>query len=104
MHKQVRASPGAEEELTAAARWYEGRRAGLGAEFIAAADLAVSQIRELPSSGSPVRNVPPELGIRQLQVQRFPYAVVFMDLRAETYILAFAHTRRAPGYWRGRLT
>jgi len=42
------------------------------------------------------------LGARVLRVDRFPYSVVFLDLESQVRILAFAHGRRRPGYWRRR--
>jgi hypothetical protein len=36
-------------------------------------------------------------------VKRFPYVVIFTIRNAETVrVLAFAHTRRRPGYWKKR--
>ena len=104
MSKPLRAEPEALEELQAAARWYEQRRDGLGFELLASVREATGRIRESPSSGSPVRHVAPELGIRQLLLGRFPYAVVFIELAEELRILAFAHTSREPGYWRSRIS
>jgi|GEM_PF-2605751 hypothetical protein len=44
--------PEAEAELLAAAQWYEERRAGLGVELIATADVALHEILEKPSASS----------------------------------------------------
>jgi hypothetical protein len=43
------------------------------------------------------------LGVRRLLVDRFPYALVFVESETEIRVLAVAHTRRRPGYWRSRL-
>lgn len=103
MSKRLRVELEALEELRAAARWYEERRAGLGLDLLASAKEGVGRIRQLPSCGSPVRDVAAELGTRQLLLGRFPYTVVFVELASEIRILAFAHTSRQPGYWRKRL-
>lgn len=36
-------------------------------------------------------------------LRRFPYAVIVREGAAEIIVVAFAHTARRPGYWRGRL-
>lgn len=39
-----------------------------------------------------------DLDIRRALLPRFPYAVVFFELEAETRVLAVAHASRRPGY------
>ena len=97
----VRLEPEADEELGAAARWYEAQREGLGHEFIDAADEAISRIASPAHGSSPVPGV--ELPVRRIFMKRFPYAVVFMATTNEIVIVAFAHVRRRPGYWSSRL-
>ena len=43
-----------------------------------------------------------EDGSRRLLLRHFPYAVYFDIDGATVYVLAVAHQRRAPGYWRNR--
>ena len=102
MRKLVRVDSEAEEELSAAAAWYEQKRPGLSADFLASIHEAIAQVQHLPESGSRFPNVPDHLGVRRVLVQRFPYSIVYMDLEDEIRVLAFAHSRRRPGYWRGR--
>jgi toxin ParE1/3/4 len=103
VNKPVRAEPEADEELRAAARWYERRRPGLGREFLAAIGAAVELVQRHPAGGSRVPKVKRTFPVRRLILRRFPYAVVFLELEAEIRILAFAHHRRRPGYWLRRL-
>jgi hypothetical protein len=49
------------------------------------------------------RDVPSHLHVRKLPSQRFPYAIVFIELDDEIRVLAIAHGKRQPGYWRARL-
>ena len=102
MTRRLRIDADAEEELAAAIAWYEGRRSGLGRGFLDAVDEALIHVRERPKTGSPVPGVPAELGTRRVAVKKFPYSVIFMELATEVRILAFAHARRRPGYWRKR--
>lgn len=104
MSKPVRVARGARAELRAAARWYELRREGLGAEFLSAADRAVDRIRRFPTSGGLVVDADPSLGIRHLLFEQFPYAILYVELPQQIRIIAFAHTSRAPGYWKSRAT
>lgn len=48
---RLRVESDAEEELTAAAEWYESRRAGLGVELVAVIDGALEAI--VAATGSP---------------------------------------------------
>ena len=103
MIKPIRTEPEAEQELLEAACWYEQRRPGLGLEFLAAIRAAVELIQHDPAGGSRVPGVKDEVPARRIVLRRFPYAVVFLELETEVRILAFAHARRRPGYWSGRL-
>jgi len=42
-------------------------------------------------------------GTRRVVLQRFPFFIVFLDWQEEIYIVAVAHTKRRPGYWKGRV-
>jgi hypothetical protein len=44
-----------------------------------------------------------ELTFRQAFIRRFPYKVIFLERPDEIMILACAHSRQRPGYWRRRL-
>lgn len=93
---KLRILPEAEEELLAAAQWYEDRRPGLGAELVATVDAALDQIREGPLSCPLWRSAYP---FRKLVVRRFPYVVFYTVSADEVEVVAFAHGKRKPGYW-----
>lgn len=103
MNPRVRFEDEAEAEYRAAGRWYEERRVGLGLEFLDAVDTTIDQIVKLPHAGAPVRGLPPDLLVRHAPVKRFPYRVVYLEAETTTRILAVAHERRKPGYWKSRL-
>jgi toxin ParE1/3/4 len=102
MKRPLRLDREAEEELEAAWRWYEERRPGLGREFLDSIKEALLRL-EGPTVSLLVEGVPTDLGVRRLLVRRFPYSVVFVDLPTERRVLAIAHSRRRPGFWRKRL-
>ena len=104
MNPKIRVEEAAAAELEASVVWYEENRAGLGERFLNAVDLTLGQIAQWPRSGAPVPDVASDLNVRRVPVGRFPFHVVYLEMTDEIRVLAFAHDRRLPGYWRGRST
>jgi plasmid stabilization system protein ParE len=96
---RLRIAPEAEEELAAAAEWYEARRDGLGVELVASVDRAFEEILAAPLSHATWRTDRP---FRKNVVRRFPYVVFFTVDEDAVVVVAVAHARRKPGYWVGR--
>jgi toxin ParE1/3/4 len=94
----VRIHPAALEEAEAATEWYERRSSRAAGLFLDELDLAVDRIRDNPGQ-FPVYG----FGTRKLVFQRFPYLVVFRETSAGVEIIAVAHGRRRPSYWRDRV-
>ena len=69
MTKPLRFDVEAEEELGAAARWYESERPGLGGEFLASIEEVVVEIPKRPESFSLTPTVPENLGVRRVVVK-----------------------------------
>ena len=44
-----------------------------------------------------------ERGVKRLLMGRFPFSVVFVVTGEHVVVLALAHHRRKPNYWRDRL-
>jgi plasmid stabilization system protein ParE len=103
MTRRVVIEPEAERELRAARDSYERQREGLGAQFVDSIDEAIARIAALPSASTPVPGVAEELAARRMFVRRFPYTVVFIEHEGLLSVVAFAHARRKPGYWLGRI-
>jgi len=89
--------PEAEAEFAAAALFYESRAASLGRSFSAEVQRTISLILEYPDAGALVRPA-----VRKTLVDRFPYSVVYRRDPESVVILAIAHARRWPGYWKRR--
>jgi len=102
MSKPVRSDADAKAELASAVKWYDEQRLGLGEKFLNSVRDCVERIGRSPGTFPLTPRQPEELGIRSARVARFPYSVVFIELTAEIRVLAFAHERRRPFYWRGR--
>lgn len=102
MTKPLRFLPEAETELRAAAEWYDDL-AGLGHELVAEVQAVTSKIIEMPGAFAPARGVRASVGAREAAVKRFPYRLIFVEVEQELRVVAVAHVRRRPGYWRDRL-
>ena len=98
MIRPIRAAKLASEELTAAVQRYERQRPGLGGEFFDAILGTIDRISETPEAGSSFKT----LEARRMLVAGFPYQIVYRMRADEIRILAFAHLRRRPGFWRHR--
>ena len=87
----------AEEELNEAAAYYAQARPGLGDAFLAEAQRAVSALASSPLAGPAV-----EGDVRWWLLARFPYSVLYRVRADHIRVLAIAHQKRRPLYWRGR--
>jgi plasmid stabilization system protein ParE len=94
--------PEATAELEDSIRWYERRHGGLGLAFLAAVEAAIQTITRWPESGAPVTDIGGDLDIRRVRIGRFPYHLAYLVTDNRIHVLAVAHDRRRPGYWRLR--
>jgi plasmid stabilization system protein ParE len=93
----VRLHPDAVDEAAEAAQWYRQRSAQATAAFMAALDHAIEQIGEAPERW------PAHLhGTRRFVLRRFPFSIVYRRHEDFVEVVAVAHAKRRPGYWRGR--
>jgi toxin ParE1/3/4 len=99
--KEIEFHPDAEAELNAAAEYYEQQREGLGLDLAAAVQQATEHIRRFPQASSVHLE---GLGIRKCVVRHFPYNILYAELEDRIWIVAVAHQRRRPDYWRSRLS
>ena len=53
-------------------------------------------------SSNPERWPQVEENTQQYLLRRFPYAVIYRARAERVLVVAVAHMRRRPGYWRGR--
>ncbi len=93
----------AEREVENVGRWYERKRSGLGAQFVGALRVTLTQLREQPHIGVALATTPAGRTTRSFPMRRFPYAVVYVELDERFVVLACAHFRRKPEYWRLRV-
>lgn len=95
--------PAALEELESEVRLLEGEREGHGHLFYEEVRRKVAQASQFPRSGAPVVGFDESRDVRCFTLRRFPFRVVTAIVRDARLVVAVAHTRREPGYWRERL-
>jgi len=92
----IRFRPAAARELTADVRYYNKHYYGRGDRFAAAVERALLAIAESPLA-FPLLYEP---DIRSAKVERFPYRVVYVVVEENIDVIAVAHAKRRPAYWR----
>jgi plasmid stabilization system protein ParE len=90
--------PRAAADAQQARMWYRERSVGVARAFIAELDRIIDQIRSLPLAGSPRRP-----RTRHMLLRRFPYSVIYTVVEDRIRVIAVAHHKRRPSFWRKRL-
>jgi plasmid stabilization system protein ParE len=90
--------PDAEQEMLQAAVYYESQSSGLGRDYLSEVERAVQAVKESPMTWPIV-----EGELRRRLVRRFPFGILYRIDPEEIVIIAVAHLRRKPGYWRERI-
>lgn len=91
-------APEAALDIAEAYVWYEGRRAGLGEEFLSGLEACIESIRRQPQMCSLAHE-----NYRRSLIRRFPYAVFYEYVEKTITVYAVFHTSRDPNKWRERL-
>jgi plasmid stabilization system protein ParE len=94
----VRFHPVAAEEAESAYRWYAERS-------LVAANGFREELRHAVGALSAAPTRWPRYGnrVRRYVFPRFPFSLVYRVREGEVEVLAVAHGKRRPGYWRSRL-
>jgi hypothetical protein len=94
---RVVSHPEADQELEAAALWYEQRQPGLGDDFLDEFGRTLSRILAKPERWRMIKG-----DNRKLNFDRFPFAIVYSVRGDQLYIKAVMHLHRRPFYWAHR--
>jgi len=89
--------PAARDELLAAHAWYRARNESSALAFVREMERAIEVIAEAPDRWPSYLH-----GTRRYLLRRFPFSVVYRRVDAGVQVVAVAHARRRPGYWRAR--
>ena len=91
--------PAAAEEVEETYAWYQRQASGAIADaFLEEIDRALGAICDMPDTWPAYNH-----GTRRFLLRRFPYAVVYRRDGNLVRVVAVAHQRRKPAYWRRRL-
>ena len=85
-------------EFRDAVRWYLARDRRASSDFRIAVSGAIRALAEAPQRWPKYLH-----GTRRLVVQRFPFSIVYLEDPGLIVIIAVAHSKRKPGYWKDRL-
>lgn len=90
--------PQADDEFAEAIAYYARQSAGLGDRFYDTMRQLTAEIEAAPQRHRPWRH-----GTRRHFNRRFPYALIYVERPTHLAVLAVAHFKRRPDYWRERL-
>jgi plasmid stabilization system protein ParE len=91
--------PAAEAEHLEIIAYFESKRPGLGATYLAEFEQVMGIVCESPHR-YPVEMRP---AVRRIGMKKFPFTVLYRESSGYIQVLAIAHHRRRPQYWLGRL-
>jgi plasmid stabilization system protein ParE len=96
---QLRVHPEARREASAATTWYGTRSHDAARDFARAVRAGVQSIRERPAAWAHWKGS----DIRRKILHKFPYSIFYIVENDAVVIVAIAHHKRRPGYWKPRL-
>jgi plasmid stabilization system protein ParE len=96
--KLITFHPDTDAEVTEAAQFYEARSPGLGWALIEEVQRSLAQIVATPDAYQQTGR-----RVRRKPLWRFPYNLIYAIYPDRIRIVAFAHQKRRPFYWRKRL-
>ncbi len=95
---EVKYHPKALAEAFRSAHHYDRQKPGLGGEFFDELDRTVTELQAHPE-----RRPADKDGVRSWRLHRFPFRAYYALDPSRIRILAVAHLKRRPGYWRHRI-
>ena len=94
---QIEFHPEATAELESSVNWYAERSQTAAQDFLVAVDLAIGSVVSDPERFALIDD-----RHRGCSVTRFPFQIVFRTGDDRIMIVAVAHAKRRPQYWRDR--
>jgi plasmid stabilization system protein ParE len=90
--------PAARRDFNESFDWYAERSVRAAVGFTNAVDLALSAI-----SADPKRFAKVDEHHRECRVGRFPFRIVYRITPDRIVVVAVAHAKRRPGFWKERM-
>jgi toxin ParE1/3/4 len=98
--REVRLHPLAADEAEAAHIWYEERNPRAAAVFLGELDLAIARVADSPERWPRWPHVRGRF--RRYIFPKFPFSLVYRFTPTSIEVVAVAHHRRKPAYWKMR--
>ncbi len=98
MTKPIEFLPEAQAEYLSALTWYYERSPATAVRFAAEFNRAVETIQEVPERWALYM-----IGCRRFLLHQFPFAIIYQVSPNVIQVLAVAHCRQRPGYWKERV-
>lgn len=86
-------------ELEEAIQYYEDADPGLGLRFYSEVRNAIERIKRFPEAWQPISK-----RTRQCRTKVFPFGIIYSIRGDEIVVVAVAHLKRRPGYWKDRVS
>lgn len=97
---KLRVTAAAHQDLLEVVEYYCARDPDLAGDFVARVERAYGLIEESPGRFASLETNRTDRDIRRVQLERFPYLVIYEVLSDQTVVLAVLHASRRPDAWR----
>lgn len=88
----------AEVEVAEAVAFFDQQALGLGDRFEREVKTVVALIEQHPEIGSPLTK-----RMRKFRIRKFRYNIIYVTDGDEIVVVAVAHQKKRPNYWRARV-
>lgn len=88
---------GARRDFDESFDWYVARSTQTAVRFADSVDAALMKVAENPTRIDSLDGVH-----RECPLKRFPFRIVYRVIENHVLVVAIAHSKRNPGYWRDR--
>lgn len=97
---QVHFLPEAENDMIISAQFYNDRENNLGNDFLNEIEAGINKIKINPKRWNFIAD-----SIQKYLMKRFPFTIYYEYFEREelVVIIAFAHHKRNPNYWKSRI-
>ncbi|MGW8257037.1 MAG: type II toxin-antitoxin system RelE/ParE family toxin [Thermoguttaceae bacterium] len=89
--------PGARRDFDESFDWYAERSKQAAVRFVNAVDQALTIIAADPQRFAAVDSIH-----RECPVRRFPFRIIYRILKERILVVAIAHAKRRPDFWKQR--
>lgn len=84
-------------EVDTARDYYENEVEGLGKAFVHAVRGSIEEIKSNPTASRIIQG-----SYRRFLTPRFPFGIIYQVSQDTLYVVAVAHLRKRPNYWKNR--